>query len=76
MGLLRKLFNLSPRQALVTIYKAFVRPHLDYDDVLYDHMLLIILSTQKWNPFNIMPVYQSQEPFEVRQVKKSTKNLA
>ena len=25
-----------PRQALVTIYKAFVRPHLDYGDVLYD----------------------------------------
>ena len=25
-----------PRQALVTIYKAFVRPYLDYGDVLYD----------------------------------------
>ena len=25
-----------PRQALVTICKAFVRPHVDYDDVLYD----------------------------------------
>ena len=25
-----------PRQALVTIYKAFIRPHLDYGDVLYD----------------------------------------
>ena len=35
-GLLRKLSNLLPRQALVTIYKAFVRPHLDYGDVLYD----------------------------------------
>ena len=36
IGLLRKLSNLLPRQALVTIYKAFVRPHLDYGDVLYD----------------------------------------
>ena len=36
VGLLRKLSNLLPRQALVTIYKAFVRPHLDYGDVLYD----------------------------------------
>ena len=34
--LLRKLSNLLPRQALVTIYKAFVRPYLDYGDVLYD----------------------------------------
>ena len=36
IGLLRKISNLLPRQALVTIYKAFVRPHLDYGDVLYD----------------------------------------
>ena len=36
IGLLRKLSNLLPRQALITIYKAFVRPHLDYGDVLYD----------------------------------------
>ena len=34
IGLLRKLSNLLPRQALVTIYKAFVRPHLNYGDVL------------------------------------------
>ena len=36
IGLLRKLSNLLPRQALVTNYKAFVRPYLDYGDVLYD----------------------------------------
>ena len=36
IGLLRKLSNLLPRQALITIYKAFVIPHLDYGDVLYD----------------------------------------
>ena len=34
--LLRKLQSLLPRAALITIYKAFVRPHLDYGDVLYD----------------------------------------
>ena len=33
---LRKLQNLLPREALITIYKAFVRPHLDYGDVLFD----------------------------------------
>ena len=36
IGLLKKLSNLLPRQALVTIYKTFIRPHLDYGDVLYD----------------------------------------
>ena len=38
IGLLWKLSNLLPRQALVTIHKAFIRPHLDYGDVLYDHV--------------------------------------
>ena len=36
LGLLRKLHNLLPRSALITIYKAFVRPYLDYSDILYD----------------------------------------
>ena len=36
IGLLRKLQNTLPRQALVTIYKAFIRPHLDYGGILYD----------------------------------------
>ena len=36
IGILRKLQNLLPRSALITIYKAFVRPHLDYGDILYD----------------------------------------
>ena len=36
IGLLRKLKNLFPRTALIKIYKAFVRPHLDYGDILYD----------------------------------------
>ena len=31
----RLLVNL-PRNALLTIYKCFIRPHLDYGDILYD----------------------------------------
>ena len=34
--LLRRLQNFLPRAALITIYKAFIRPHLDYGDILYD----------------------------------------
>ena len=26
-----------PGNALLTIYKSFIRPHLDYDDILYDN---------------------------------------
>ena len=34
--LLRKLQNNLPRLALLTIYKCFIRPHLDYGDIIYD----------------------------------------
>ena len=36
IGLLRKLQNTLPRPSLLTIYKSFNRPHLDYSDVIYD----------------------------------------
>ena len=36
IGLLRKLHNTLPRLPLQTIYKSFIRPHLDYGDIIYD----------------------------------------
>ena len=36
VGLLCKLHNILPRITLITIYNAFIQPHLDYSDVLYD----------------------------------------
>ena len=36
IGLLHKLKNLLPREALITIYKAFVGSHLDCGDVLFN----------------------------------------
>ena len=36
IGLIRKLQNVLPRITLVTIYKAFVRSHLDYGDIFYN----------------------------------------
>ena len=36
IGLIRKLQNILPRPALLTICKVFVRSHLDYGDVIYD----------------------------------------
>ena len=36
VALLRKFQNILPRSALLTIYKCFVRTHLDYGDIIYD----------------------------------------
>ena len=36
IGLLRKFQQIFPRQSLITIYKSFIRSHLDYGDIVYD----------------------------------------
>ena len=35
-GLLSKLQAFSSRQFLVAVYKVFIKPHLDYGDIIYD----------------------------------------
>ena len=35
VGAIKKLNNTLPRKALLTLYKSFVRPHLDYGDTIY-----------------------------------------
>ena len=34
IGILRKIHLILPRHSLITIYKTFINPHLDYGDVL------------------------------------------
>ena len=36
VGLLRKFQGILPRTSLITIYKLFARPHLDYGGIIYD----------------------------------------
>ena len=36
IGLLHKLQAMFPCHCLVSLYKAFTRPHLDYGDIIYD----------------------------------------
>ena len=36
IGIIRKLKNIIPRSALLTIHGSFIRPHLDYGDVIHD----------------------------------------
>ena len=39
IGLIRKLGNSLPRPSLMILYKSFIRPHLDYGDIIYDQLL-------------------------------------
>ena len=34
IGMLKKLTNYLPRHSLATLYKAFIRPYLDYCDII------------------------------------------
>ena len=43
---MRKLNRLLPRSSLITIYKCFIRPHLDYGDVIYDQPNLSSLANK------------------------------
>ena len=43
---MRKLNLLLPRSSFVTIYKCFIRPHLDYRDVIYDQPNLSSLANK------------------------------
>ena len=36
IGIIKRLSHILPRKSLITIYKSFIRPHLDYCDVIYD----------------------------------------
>ena len=38
LGLLQKFQQVLPKPSLITLYKAFTRPHLDYGDVVFDHV--------------------------------------
>ena len=36
IGVLKKLSAFLRRHSLVTLYKSFIRPHLDYAEIIYD----------------------------------------
>ena len=43
IGLLPKFQKILPRPPLITIYKPFIRPHLNYEDVIYDQAYNVFL---------------------------------
>ena len=38
IAVIKRLRNSLPRKSLITIYKAIIRPHLDYGNILYDQL--------------------------------------
>ena len=43
VGVIRKLQSVLPRKSLLTIYKSFVRPHLDYGDIINLTMIIFLI---------------------------------
>ena len=37
-GILKKLSGFLPRHSLITLYKSFIGPQLDYVDIIYDQL--------------------------------------
>ena len=38
IGIIKRLSHILPRKSLLIICKSFIRPHLDYCDVIYDRL--------------------------------------
>ena len=61
VGVIQKLNKIVPCHCLFTIYKSFVRPYPDYDDIIYDQLNNESF-TQKLKEFNTMLPLQLQVP--------------
>ena len=58
IGIIRKPQNVLPRLAFLTIYKSFIRSHLDYGYIIYGKTFNeSFLFTLNWNHFNITPYW-------------------
>ena len=51
IGIIRRLNNILSRPSLITIYKSFVRHHLDYCDIIYDQLNNETLVSYDWCPY-------------------------
>ena len=41
IGLIKRLYYNMPRKSLLTIYKSFLRPHLDYGDIIMINLIML-----------------------------------
>ena len=45
VGIIRELDHVLPRESLITIYKSFVRPHIDYGNIILTKLIMILFVT-------------------------------
>ena len=64
IAVIKRLRNSLPRKSLITIYKAIIRPHLDYGDILYDQPNNAAF-VKKLNLFNTKQLLQLLVQFKV-----------
>ena len=67
------IFSPSTKIALLTIYKSFVRPHLDYGDIIYDNPENETLMN-KLEKVQYQAYLQLQVLFKVHPVRAFTEN--
>ena len=60
ISVIKRLSNILPRNALLTIYKSSAWPHLDYGDIVYDQLNKQSISNNI-KRFNIILPSQSQK---------------
>ena len=46
---IRRLYHYLPRESMIQIYKSFIRPHLDYCDIIYHKPLHDIFSSEYYS---------------------------
>ena len=49
VGVIRRLYHYLPRKSMIQIYKSFIRPHLDYCDIIYHKPLHDIFSSEYYS---------------------------
>ena len=53
IGFIEKLSVIFPRDALMRIYKSFIRPQMDYRDIIYDKLNSESFKKKNLKIFNI-----------------------
>ena len=72
--LIKRLRNPLPGKSLITIYKAIIRPHPDYGDILYDQPNINSFCQKKINLFNTNQLLELLVQFKVPHKKNNSKN--